>query len=147
MTDSARGRPTTYDPEICNELCNRIMAGRSVRSICDDSDMPAKSTVNGWLAEHQDFSHQYALALEFRTHLKAEQRHELLDEAMVELYSLPEGVNANVWANLIKERIRAIEWDAERLAAKRYKVQKEPKKAAGEELASALAALIDRQPS
>ena len=34
---------------------------------------------------------------------------------------LTEGVNSNVWVTLVKEQVRAIEWDAERLAAKRYK--------------------------
>lgn len=85
--------------------------------------MPHRQTLISWLARDQEFSYQYAQALEARTHFKAEERHQILDEAMTDIMTLPEGVNANVYANLVKERIRAIEWDAERLAAKRYKVK------------------------
>lgn len=124
------------------------MQGRSVRSICDDPDMPARETLHSWLARIDGFSHHYAQALEFRTHLQAEQRHEIIEDAQKELFSLPQGVNASAWANLVKEQIRAIEWDAERMAAKRYKPQREEQSKGGaEELAQALQDLIANQPS
>jgi hypothetical protein len=97
------------------------MSGFSVHEICAFDDMPPRSTVNTWLSKNAEFSYQYAQALQFRTHLKAEQRHEIIESAFEELKALPEGVNGNVWVTLVKERVRAIEWDAERLAAKRYK--------------------------
>jgi len=94
-------------------------------------NMPPRATVNTWLSKNAEFSYQYAQALQFRTHLKAEERHELISEAFNDIKELPEGVNGNVWVTLVKEQIRAIEWDAERLAAKRYK-PKEDNKDGGE---------------
>lgn len=115
------GRPTTFTQSIADKLCERIMTGLSVHKICAMDDMPARSTVNTWLLKEVEFSYQYAQALQFRTHLLAEERHEIIEDAFSAIRELPENVNSNVYVNLIKERIRAIEWDAERLAAKRYK--------------------------
>ena len=115
------GQPTKFTKKIGDDLCVLVMTGLSVHKICDMDNMPPRSTVNTWLTNNPEFSYQYANALQFRTHLKAEQRHELIEEAFKDIATLPEGVNGNVWITLVKEQIRAIEWDAERLAAKRYK--------------------------
>ena len=123
----AGGRPTNFNQEIGDLICSRIMEGESVHKICKQEDMPARSTLNSWLSNSKNiqFSYQYAQALAFRTHLHAEQRHEIIDKAFNDIQTLPEGINANVWANLVKEQVRAIEWDAERMAAKRYKVKED----------------------
>ena len=116
------GRPSTFTQSKADQICALIINGDSVRSICKMESMPARETLISWLARNQEFSHQYAQALAARTHFKAEERHEILMTAMDEVQDLPEGVNSNVYFNFIKERIRCIEWDAERLAAKRYKI-------------------------
>lgn len=115
------GAPTKFTQATADKLCSLIMTGLSVHKICSMDGLPPRSTVNTWLLKNSEFSYQYAQALQFRTHLKAEERHELIEIAFTEIKNLPEGVNGNVWVTLVKEQIRAIEWDAERLAAKRYK--------------------------
>tara|TARA_R110000851_G_scaffold200505_1_gene351755 strand:- start:1246 stop:1710 length:465 start_codon:yes stop_codon:yes gene_type:complete len=117
------GQPTKYNEKIAEKVCGLIMSGLSVHKICAQEDMPPRSTLNGWLIKNAEFSYQYAQALQFRTHLKAEERHELIESAFTDIQSLPPNVPGNVWITLVKEQIRAIEWDAERLAAKRYKVK------------------------
>lgn len=99
------------------------MNGEAVCSIVKDPSMPANSTLYKWLANKPKFAERYAQALEFRTHLKAEERHQVIDSAIKELSTgdMPEGFNFNVWGNLVKEKIRAIEWDAERLAPIKYR--------------------------
>ena len=119
------GQPTKYTNEIANKVCALIMSGLSVHKICAQEDMPPRPTLNGWLTQNTEFSYQYAQALQFRTHLKAEERHELIDAAFNDVQNLPQNVPGNVWVTLVKEQIRAIEWDAERLAAKRYKVKED----------------------
>lgn len=57
-----RGRPTDYSEAITSRILTRIMDGESLRTICLDDDMPTRSTVHLWLAKHQDFSDQYAIA-------------------------------------------------------------------------------------
>lgn len=58
------GRPTDYNETVAAAICERIADGESLRSICADDSMPAKSSVFKWLSEHQSFSDQYARARE-----------------------------------------------------------------------------------
>ena len=121
MSKLKAGRVSKYSPRIAATIIKRIMDGESVASIVKDPSMPANSTLYKWLSKNHIFAERYAQALEFRTHLKAEERHQIIEDAITELGVQPEGFNANVWANLVKEKIRAVEWDAERLAPVKYK--------------------------
>jgi hypothetical protein len=59
-------RPSEFDPVIGDLICDRIIEGESLRAICEDPDLPAKSTVMKWLAsgQHPAFVDQYARARE-----------------------------------------------------------------------------------
>lgn len=58
----------TYSPEqilkLQSTICDRIVGGESLRTICTDEDMPAASTVFLWLRDDKGFSEQYARARE-----------------------------------------------------------------------------------
>lgn len=67
------GRPTDYTTEIGDAICERLMNGESLRTICEPQDMPNRSTVFRWLAKanHEnaeqtfiDFRDQYARSRE-----------------------------------------------------------------------------------
>lgn len=62
MTDAKLGRPTIFLQETADTICERIADGESLRSICTDEAMPARSTVFKWLGERPAFSDQYARA-------------------------------------------------------------------------------------
>lgn len=62
---SQPGRPTTYTPELSAAICERVLT-RSLRSVCQDEDMPAEGTVYGWLAKHTEFYEEYARARAIR---------------------------------------------------------------------------------
>lgn len=55
-------RVSDYDEATAAKICARLMDGESLRSICKDEDMPARSTVHVWLAERNEFAEKYALA-------------------------------------------------------------------------------------
>jgi len=61
---SQMGRPTAYSKKVADKICEEIVIGRSLRSICQDEDMPSISSVIKWLGEKEDFSAQYARAKE-----------------------------------------------------------------------------------
>jgi hypothetical protein len=61
-TKPTRRRRHDYSPEIADLICDRIAEGASLRQICQDANMPAKSTIFVWLEEHEDFARSYALA-------------------------------------------------------------------------------------
>lgn len=58
------GRPTTYTQELATNICERIVLGESLRSICREESMPAISSVMKWIHEHSEFSEQYKIAKE-----------------------------------------------------------------------------------
>ena len=60
------GRPSTFSEELATAILTRIMAGESLRKVCDSEGMPARSTVHLWLAADSGFSDQYARACEIR---------------------------------------------------------------------------------
>jgi hypothetical protein len=60
------GRPSDYDEILAALICARLMDGESLRTICLDEEMPARSTVHLWLAQHAQFSDQYGKAREFQ---------------------------------------------------------------------------------
>ena len=48
------GRPTLYTPAIADEICDRLAAGESLRSICSDPHMPSDSIVQLWAGEESE---------------------------------------------------------------------------------------------
>src|SRR3546814_4652575 len=55
---------TSFTQEAADRICDELSAGRSLRSICLDGDMPSQSTVFRWLRDqaHEEFRQQYARA-------------------------------------------------------------------------------------
>ena len=76
-----RGRPTAYTPELAAEICERMAAGESLRSICRSEDMPSEITVRRWAIENREgFSAQYAMASETRMDCLADEIVEIADD-------------------------------------------------------------------
>ena len=73
---------SSFTQELADELCRRLTEGRSLRSICLDEDMPAKSTVLGWLArnEHPGFLDQYACAREIQADCLVDETIDIADD-------------------------------------------------------------------
>ncbi|MEN3973105.1 terminase small subunit protein [Sphingomicrobium sp. XHP0235] len=60
------GRPSDYNEEIADTLCERIADGESLRSICRDDTMPSTSAVCRWLQANEAFRERYAHARELQ---------------------------------------------------------------------------------
>lgn len=57
------GRPSIYTKELADTICLRISRGESVRSIGEDPEMPAATTIHQWVLDDKEgFSKQYARA-------------------------------------------------------------------------------------
>lgn len=119
------GRPSDYAQDVADIILERIADGESLRAICADDAMPARSTVRRWLAAHEEFRHQYTLA-------RVEQADTLFDEI---LNIADDGTNDWMAVNrgddqrwvengeaLGRSRIRidARKWLAGKLAPKKY---------------------------
>lgn len=59
-------RPSDYTPELAATICQSLVDGMSLRSVCRDEAMPSISSVMLWLTRHPEFSEQYAKATDER---------------------------------------------------------------------------------
>jgi hypothetical protein len=73
-------RPTEYTEEIGETICDRIVGGESLRTICADAGMPDEATVLGWVSSHREFRDQYELARDFAVEALLDETIEIIDD-------------------------------------------------------------------
>lgn len=100
------GRPSSYTPEKGAEICERIAAGDSVKSICREDDMPNECTVYKWVNDVPEFAKQYAHARERQADFYADDIIRIADEC-------EDPQKARV-------QIDARKWKASKMAPKKY---------------------------
>lgn len=74
------GRPTHYTIELANAICEQIVLGYSLRTICKDESMPCVATIFNWLRKHKDFLEQYEKAKEEQADALAEEMLDIADD-------------------------------------------------------------------
>jgi hypothetical protein len=111
------GRPSTFTQEIAREICSRLAQGQSLRTVCADEDMPAKSTVFRWMQDHDGFRDQYVRAKGEGSDAIAEQMFDIADEEppLREDGSVDPGFIAYA-----KHRTETRKWYLARIAPKRF---------------------------
>jgi hypothetical protein len=117
------GRPSIFSPELASLICSRLAEGESLRSICRDENMPAASTVFGWLATDKAFSEQYTRACEARTNAMAEEILEIADDNSGDAITDPETGAERMDAEFVARsriRIDTSKWLMARMAPKKY---------------------------
>ena len=112
MSDKKRpvGRPTEYNQEIAEKICEQLSNGMSLRAICTASGTPARCTVYRWLNENADFQDQYARARDKQADYFAEEIIEIADSVEAESASVAKA----------KLQIDARKWAASKIAPKKY---------------------------
>jgi hypothetical protein len=77
---AGKGRPTEYTEKIGETICDRIVEGESLRTICVDAGMPDEATVLGWISSHGKFRDAYELAREFAVQALLDETIEIIDD-------------------------------------------------------------------
>ncbi|AIL33106.1 hypothetical protein IX83_07125 [Basilea psittacipulmonis DSM 24701] len=105
-----KGRPTQYSKEVANKICEQLEQGLSLKQICEQADMPVRSTVYLWLREYSDFSDNYTRAREVHADLIHDELLELVD-------NIPED-----FASIAKARLQADtrKWVLARMSPRKY---------------------------
>ena len=104
------GRPSTYNERLAEEFCRRIALGRSLRSVCEDLDMPGSTTVIDWKLENADFAARYARAMEDRGLSYGDRISDLIDQVL----------NGQYEVDRARLALDGLKWTAARLAPKQY---------------------------
>jgi len=103
-------RPVKWTPEKRKEvgdyICEELAKGRSLRSICQDPDMPAVQIVLGWRDDDAAFYEQYTRAREAQADHFADEITEIAD--------------TETDPNRARVRIDARKWAAGKLKPKTY---------------------------
>ena len=104
------GRPSNYNEKLAEEFCRRIAMGRSMRSVCDDPDMPGSTTIVEWKLDNADFASRYARAMEDRGLSYGDQISDLVNKVLAGDYEVDRARLA----------LDGLKWTAARLAPKQY---------------------------
>src|SRR5260370_28198779 len=73
-------RRTEYTEEIGETICDRVVDGESLRTICADAGMPDEATVLGWISSHREFRDQYEIARDFAVEALLDETIEIIDD-------------------------------------------------------------------
>lgn len=120
------GRPSSYTPEVAEEILRRLSEGESLRSICRDDHLPAESTVRLWAVDDiHGFSAQYARARDVGLDAVADELLEISDDATND-WMERNGSDSEGWAvngeALGRSRLRVDtrKWLLSKMAPKKY---------------------------
>lgn len=119
------GRPSDFSDAMAAEICDRLCAGESLRTICRDEHMPVCSTVFVWLSKHKAFAEQYARARDVQADAIFEEILDIADDARNDWMERRGEDDAGWQANgehIQRSRLRvdARKWMAGKLAPKKY---------------------------
>ncbi|OWO91452.1 terminase small subunit protein [Rhizobium esperanzae] len=147
------GRPSKFSQALAERICARIADRESLRSICRDEDMPAKSTVLSWLADEEKaaFRARYALAREIMADSFVDEMVEIADNssddwiekknAAGEITGWQENGEAIRRSQL---RIATRQWVAEKLRPRKYGAKVESEQSVTGEVSQLLEAVNGR---
>lgn len=76
-------RPSKYSQQLADAICDLLVDGKSLRTICSTAKMPSRSTVIRWLAENEGFRNHYARARELQADTLAEEILDIADKAVL----------------------------------------------------------------
>jgi hypothetical protein len=121
------GRPSLFNEEIADRICEALISGQSLRSFCLQDDVPNVATVVRWLAKHDEFRAQYAHARELQADTIADEILDIADDGSNDWMERHDSEGGNLgWkenGEAIRRsqvRIDARKWLAGKLAAKKY---------------------------
>jgi len=126
------GRPTTFTPEIAEEICKTISCSSSgLRKLCKvNPHWPNANTIFEWRIKHPDFGEQYARAKEHQVQSLIDEIIEIADDTSQDLIESEDGkLKANhEHINRSRLRIDTRKWLAAKLCPRLYgnKVSDQP---------------------
>lgn len=120
-------RASEYTIETALRICERLADGESLKAMCEDEDMPSKSTVFKWLAENETFSDMYARARETQADAIFDEILDIADDGRNDWMERKDAEDENIgWREngealrRSQLRIDARKWMAGKLKPKKY---------------------------
>lgn len=96
-----------FSSDLGQAFCEHIAEGGTVRGFCAQPGAPSKAAIFRWLRREPEFAATYALALQWRGEVLADEMIDLADDTTAD-------------PRQVRNQLSARMWLAERLAPKRY---------------------------
>lgn len=114
-----KGAPTKYTEELANEICDAIASSRcGLQTLCQQNPhWPAKANIFIWLRKYPAFRDQYTRAKQDQGFVSVDYMQELMNEGH---HYIDENGNERVDVGMLRVKIDAIKWQAEKLLSKQY---------------------------
>lgn len=149
ITTEPGKRPLEFRQATADIICERIADGESLRSICDDENMPARSTVFKWLSLVEPFADQYARAREAQADAIFDDIIQIADDGRNDWMERKDAEDENIgWREngeaLRRSQLRvdARKWMAGKLRPKKYSDKLEIDQKTTHEVGDSVAALM-----
>ncbi len=116
-------RPSEFNQEIADLICELLADGKKLAEICGREDMPAGSTIFRWLAANPEFEKHYGMARRAYGHRLEDEIIEIADNVGADHAATSEGgarPASYVAVQRDKLRIEARRWLIRRVAPRRY---------------------------
>lgn len=121
------GRPCEYTQDKADYICQELVEGRSLRSICKEESMPCIATVFSWFRQKPEFLKQYEKAKEEQADSLAEEMLDIADDGtndwMEKRNAEGEVVGWTINGEHVQRsrlRLDARKWIASKLKPKKY---------------------------
>lgn len=76
-----QGRPTKYNKEQADKICNWLIEGKSLTSFCKEADNPPIQTVFKWLEKNKRFRERYIHARAIQAQVLFDQCVDIADDS------------------------------------------------------------------
>ena len=106
-----------YEPEIAERICDLIVEGKSLRTICQGDDMPDRKSIRRWVKTNPEFATLFSEAKEDAADAFAEELIDIADE------EVPLDERGRLDAGVVqKQRLKVDtrKWIASKLKPKSY---------------------------
>lgn len=113
------GRPSILSEELAETICERLIDGKSLRTICCDQAMPSTGTICRWLANDKAFREQYERARDAQADTLADEILDIADDGSNDYMGEDEKYNGDAVARS-RLRVDARKWIASKLKPKKY---------------------------
>lgn len=149
-TTRAKLKPfVRYSEELVDTILNRVARGEPLSGVCDQPDMPSRSSFFDWVIKYPDLKDKYEFAIQMRADLYAEETITISDEVEVEAKYGDESVTLDLSSTAVARnrlRVDARKWYAGKLSPKKYgdRIQNDTTLEAGQGLLAVLSSLAPK---
>lgn len=119
-----RGGLTKYTEEIADEICDRLAAGESLASICNDAHMPNETKVRIWAMNDQADKQGTGAGFRARFNAAREMGYERMADEVIAIgdadYRMPDGLVDNAAVQQARLRSDNRKWMLSKMLPKRF---------------------------